>query len=104
MRTFIGIMLAGALMGCSPVRPSDSSIVRSCQGQLTFIVTNRSNRDVDVLAYVNGSAQALGTVRAGGNEELLLPRGASGAYTRAVSEGGTVRTRGTVDTRYSCRP
>ncbi|MEO7455274.1 MAG: hypothetical protein ABIY52_03380 [Gemmatimonadaceae bacterium] len=104
MRFLHPLVLLTALSACARAKPATGSM-SGCSGQPTFIVSNRSNRDVDVLANVgNGNGQNIGTVRAGGNDELLLPAGTTSAYFVYAREGATVATRGRVDTRYSCRP
>ena len=102
MRVHHCVVLLAGVAACAPLAGSDPG---TCKGTLTFIVSNRSNRDVDVVANMtDGAPVAIGTVRAGGNEELMLPKGARSASTQAAREGATVVSRGRVDTRYSCRP
>jgi hypothetical protein len=105
MRLAVGILVALAASACSRAQPSTVANPAQCSGQLTFIVNNRTNRDVDVVANVGETQQAIGTVRAGRTEELILPKGARSAYTRVMrEETGAPAQRGRVDSRYSCRP
>ncbi len=103
MRTLLLFLVTAAACSANkPARPPASS--SQCNGQLTYVVDNRTNVDVDVIASVGNSTQAIGTVRAGGNQEFMLPKGSLRAYFEYNREGGTARVRGRVDTRYSCRP
>jgi hypothetical protein len=108
MRQVFIVSLVIGLGGCAHATPKSSPFGRpDCAGQLTFIVSNRSNRDVDVLARpVNGSSAgvALGTVRPETSEEFFLPLEVLGAYTQVAKEGSMAPARGPVETRYSCRP
>ena len=105
MRRVLSSLLVLSAIACGGTQPNTAVNPAQCTGQLTFIVSNRMNRDVDVYANVGGIQQAVGTVRAGGMEELILPKGSTSAYTRVMrEETGAPAQRGRVDSRYSCRP
>ena len=106
MRRRLATIAAAILLGACSSAPkrSTSGSVPSCPGDRTVIVSNRSNREADVIAERrNGAAPVeLGTVTPGRQEEFTLPADVSYARTRFPREGGA-QLRGTVDLRYGCR-
>ena len=100
---FVVALLAPACSSAPKNRSSSSD--PQCSGDRTVIVSNRSNREADVVAErkSGGTPYELGTVQPGRQEEITLPPDARNAYTRFPQEGRTSAVRGTVDLRYGCR-
>jgi hypothetical protein len=90
-----------ALVGCvaRPVREPQFS---ACHGERVAIVTNESNRTVDIY---DARDRILGSVTPGGQQEFILPANATYAYARlaprasnwSMPDGQRIRFR------YLCR-
>jgi hypothetical protein len=101
------LVLTLVVLAACATRPAQPAQPASCAGERVVVVSNSSNAAVDVFANASESAapSLLGTVRAEGQEEFVLPRGSASAFTRdAKNELPPMATKkGTVDVHYVCR-
>jgi hypothetical protein len=105
IRRFVFVVALFAPACSSAPNKRSISSQPECTGDRTVIVSNRSNREADVVAErkSGGTPYELGTVQPGRQEEITLPPDANNAYTRFPQEGRTSTVRGKVDLRYGCR-